>query len=174
MLRIVLGCIFVALPLLELALLIKTGQLIGFWPTMAIVIGTGLLGAHVLLRQSWTTVRATQEALARGRPPVAPVLDGVFLLLAGTLLVTPGLISDSVALLLLIPPIRHGLARWLVRRLVQHAHVHFGVFDATAETSRNPSPPASGGSEGPIIEGEFERLGEKSRGPHRPNGPDRI
>src|SRR5512144_151178 len=98
MLRVVLGCIFVALPLIELALLIKTGQVIGFWATMGIVIGTGLLGAQVVLRQSWTTVRAMQEALARGRPPVAPVLDGAFLLLAGALLITPGLISDSVGL----------------------------------------------------------------------------
>jgi UPF0716 protein FxsA len=174
MLRVVLGCIFVALPLIELALLIKTGQVIGFWATMGIVIGTGLLGAQVVLRQSWTTVRAMQEALARGRPPVAPVLDGAFLLLAGALLITPGLISDFVGLLLLIPLVRQGLARWLVRRLVRQAHVHLRVFDAAAEAGREPSPPSATEREGPIIEGEFERLGEKSSGPHRPDGPDRI
>ena len=174
MLRVVLGCIFVALPLIELALLIKTGQLIGFWATMGIVVGTGLLGAHVLMRQSWTTMRRMQEAVAKGQPPVAAVVDGAFLVVAGALLITPGLISDAVAILLLIPPVRHLVARWLVYAMVRRAQVTVGAFQATTEARgpHGPSRPPSG--EGPVIEGEFERMDEKATGPHRRIGSDGV
>jgi UPF0716 protein FxsA len=174
MLRVLLGCIFVALPLVELALLIKTGQLIGFWATMGIVVGTGLLGAHVLMRQSWTTMRRMQEAVAKGQPPVAAVVDGAFLVVAGALLITPGLISDAVAILLLIPPVRHLVARWLVYAMVRRAQVGVGVFQAATEArgTHGPSRPPSG--EGPVIEGEFERMDEKATGPHRRIGSDGV
>jgi UPF0716 protein FxsA len=174
MLRVVLGSVFVVLPLIELAVLIKTGQLIGFWATMGIVVGTGLLGAHVLVRQSWTTVRRMQEAVARGQAPVAPVVDGTFLVIAGALLITPGLISDTVAIMLLIPPVRHLVARWLVRLAVRRAEVRLRVFDAEARGPRGSARSPRG--EGPIIEGEFERMGEdrKEIGPHRPIGSDRV
>jgi UPF0716 protein FxsA len=174
MLRVVLGCIFVALPLVELALLIKTGQLIGFWATMGIVVGTGLLGAHVLMRQSWTTVRRMQEAVAKGQPPVAAVVDGAFLVVAGALLITPGLISDAVAILLLIPPIRHLVARWLVYVMLRRAQVTVGAFQAATEARGPHGPSRAPSGEGPVIEGEFERMDEKATGPHRRIGSDGV
>jgi UPF0716 protein FxsA len=174
MLRVLLGCIFVALPLVELALLIKTGQLIGFWATMGIVVGTGLLGAHVLMRQSWTTMRRMQEAVAKGQPPVAAVLDGAFLVVAGALLITPGLISDAVAILLLIPPVRHLVARWLVYAMMRRAKVSVGVFQAATEARGPHGPSHPRGGEGPVIEGEFERMDEKATGPHRRIGSDGV
>jgi UPF0716 protein FxsA len=136
MARLVLAFILIALPLLELALLIKTGQVIGFWATLAMVVGAGVIGALVLSRQSLAVVRRTREAVAEGRPPVAPVLDGAFLLLAGTLLITPGFISDVLALLLLIPPLRRGVARWGVRRLVRSAHVRISTHRAGLRATR--------------------------------------
>ena len=80
----------IALPILELALLIKTGQAIGFWPTLALVVGAAVLGGAIMSRQGISVARRTREAIAQGRPPVGPVLDGAFLLLAGALLITPG------------------------------------------------------------------------------------
>ena len=171
MLQVLLGLVFIALPLIELALLIKAGQLIGLWATLAIVVGTGLLGVHVLLRQSWTAMRQMREGLARGQAPVASVIDGAFLLVAGSLLITPGLLSDTVALLLLVPPIRHAVAGWLVRRLLGRAQAN--VFGSATQGPR-AQPPHSARGEGPIIEGEFERLDEKATGPHRPNGRDHV
>jgi UPF0716 protein FxsA len=167
MARLLLGLALIALPLLELALLIKTGQAIGFWATLGMVVGAGILGAAILSRQSLGVLRRTQEAIAQGRPPVAPVLDGAFLLLAAALLITPGFLSDVLALLLLVPPIRRRVARWSVRRLVRSAHGRITAFEA-----KRGQDPAS--AEGPVIEGEFERLGEKTTGPHRPNGRDRL
>ena len=174
MLRLTLAGILIVLPLLELALLIKTGQLIGFWATLGMVVGAGILGALVLAHQGFSVVRRTQQALALGRPPVAPVLDGVFLLLAGALLITPGFLSDVLALLLLIPPVRRGVARWGVKQLVKRAHVRFSAAGARIEGAPGPAPSSSGPAEGPVIEGEFERLGEKTTRPHRGNGRDRV
>jgi UPF0716 protein FxsA len=174
MLRIVLGSLFIGLPLIELALLIKTGQLIGFWATLAIVVATGLLGVHVLMRQSWTVLRGMREAVARGQPPVAPAVDGAFLMLAGALLITPGLLSDAVALLLLVPPVRRRVAWWTLEPLVRRAQMHVRVVGAGTEEKRSPSSSRSTRAEGPVIEGEFERLDEKATEPHRRNGLDRV
>lgn len=176
MLRLVLGFALIALPLIELAVLIKTGQVLGFWPTFGLVVGAGLLGAFILSRQGWSVVRRTQAALAKGRPPVMPVVDGLFLVLAGALLITPGFLTDMAALLLLIPPVRHGLARWGLRRLVQQAQLAgVNVFGARIAGEEKPAAPEkTGGKGGPVIEGEFERLDEKATGPHRRNGRDRV
>jgi UPF0716 protein FxsA len=176
MLRVVLGCVFVALPLIELAVLVKTGQAIGFWATMGIVVGTGLLGAHILMRQGWTTMRRMQEAVAKGQPPVAPVIDGAFLVVAGALLITPGLISDAAAILLLIPPVRRQVARWLVYVMVRQAQVRFAIVEAEGDGRQHgPNPSSSGKGPGPVIEGEFERMrDEEVTGPHRREGQDRI
>ena len=81
MARLLLGLFLIALPVLELALLIKTGQVVGLWPTLAMVVGAGVLGAVIMSRQGMSVARRTREAIAQGRPPVGPVLDGAFLLL---------------------------------------------------------------------------------------------
>jgi UPF0716 protein FxsA len=168
MLRLVIGLLFIVVPVLELALLVKTGQLIGFWATLLLVLTTAASGAIILSRQSFKVVGQALEALSEGRPPVAPVLEGLFLMLAGALLLTPGLITDVAALLLLVPPIRRAVARWSVNRLLQRADV--GVFREGGDPDMEWRPHSSAGAQqGPIIEGEFERLGEESR-PQRGNG----
>ena len=88
--RLALGLMLLALPLLEIALLIRTGQRIGFWPTMAIIVGTGVLGLVVLVRQRLAVVVGVMNAVNEGRTPLAPVLDSAFLVLAGGLLFSPG------------------------------------------------------------------------------------
>jgi UPF0716 protein FxsA len=162
MFRLVVGLILVALPLLELAVLIKTGQRVGFWATFAMVVGAGLLGAFIMSRGSLGVLRRATQALEQGRPPVADALEGAFLLMAGILLITPGFITDVIALLLLIPPLRHALARWTVVRAMQRGGLAGQSFGADGKASGGgvgPSPPGAG--KGPVIEGEFERLSEK-------------
>jgi UPF0716 protein FxsA len=174
MTRLVLGLVLIALPFLELALLIKAGQIIGFWATLAIVVSAGLLGAFIWSRQGVSVARKTQQALAQGRPPMGPVLDGAFLLLAGGLLITPGFLSDALALLLLIPPVRHKVSRWVVRRLAERAHVQVKTFEASIRETPSQGSRGADQVQGPVIEGEFERLGEKSRTPHRDKDDDRV
>jgi UPF0716 protein FxsA len=162
MTRLILGLLFIALPFLELALLIKAGQMLGFWPTLAIVLGAGILGALIWSRQGVSVARKTQQALAQGKPPVGPALDGAFLLLAGALLIMPGFLTDVLALLLLVPPIRHKVSRWVVRRLVERAHVQVRSFEVRVQDASSPGSPGAGSVQGPVIEGEFERLGERA------------
>jgi len=171
MFRLVLGLILVALPILELMLLVKTGQMVGFWATLALVVGAAVLGAFVLSRQSRGALRRAARALEEGRPPMADALDGAFLMMAGLLLITPGFVTDFIAVLLLIPPLRHAVARWTVRRVAERGGIHMRTVGSDAESAgeaARPSPVDDG--KGPIIEGEFERLDEKpadSQAPRR-------
>jgi UPF0716 protein FxsA len=152
--RLGVGLGLLALPLLEIALLIRAGQVLGLWPVMAIIVGTGVLGVAVLVRQRFAVISGVMNAVNEGKPPLAPVLDGAFLVLAGGLLFSPGLLSDAAGLLLLIPPLRRAVARWTVGRLLRDTEVHI-----TAHTEGRLPPDMREG--GPIIEGEFERLGER-------------
>jgi UPF0716 protein FxsA len=153
--RLGIGLGLLALPLLEIALLIRAGQLLGFWPVMAIIVGTGVLGVAVLVRQRFAVISGVMNAVNEGKTPLAPVLDGAFLVLAGGLLFSPGLLADAAGLLLLIRPVRRAVARWTVGRLLRDADIHVAVHGE----GRLPPDVRDGG---PIIEGEFERLGERS------------
>lgn len=174
--RLALLLAFLALPLIELSLLIKTGQMLGFWPTLAIVIGTGLLGSFVLRRQGLGALRRATEAVEAGRPPIEPVIDGVFILLAGAFLVSPGLLTDLLGLLLLIPPVRRSIARLAVGRLLNSASVRVEVFGYGMR--RGGRGPATR-QRGDVIDGEFERVDDEpgpDEGPSEPRArrlPDR-
>jgi len=166
MFRLILGLILVALPLAELALLVRTAQAIGFWATLALLMGGGLLGSFVLSRGSFGALRRATQAIEEGRPPMADALDSAFLMMAGMLLITPGFLTDAMALLLLVPPLRRRLARWTVRRVLERGGLDARAFDASGEGSGGPSPPSPRDQgKGPIIEGEFERLSEKPTDP---------
>jgi UPF0716 protein FxsA len=163
MLRLAVGLAFIVVPMLELLLLINIGQSIGTLPTVALVVGTALTGAVIISRQSLTVVSRTLEALSDGRAPVGPVLDGLFLLVAGVLLLTPGLITDVLALALLAPPLRRLIARAVMRWALRRTRVHIETYTAGAGPE-GWHPPADNGA---IIEGEFERIDER---PVRPRG----
>jgi UPF0716 protein FxsA len=173
MLRLTIGLVFIVVPVVDLMLLVKIGQGIGVLGTVALVLGTALTGAFIISRQSLAVVSRTMEALSEGRPPLEPVLDGLALLLAGALLVTPGLITDLAALVLLVPPLRRVIARaamrWLVRRARLHIETHgfeTDGFDGRGRSGpRGPRRP--GFAEGPVIEGEFKRVDEKPPHPGR-------
>jgi UPF0716 protein FxsA len=157
-------------PVLDLMLLIRLGQSIGLLATVALVLTTALTGFFIIARQRLGVVSRTLEALSDGRVPVQPVLDGLFLLVAGALLLTPGLVTDVMALALLIPPVRRAVALAAMRWLLRHtrAHVETFTFDGgrPGAPGRSPRPP---GYDPSVIEGEFERLDERPAEP----GPGR-
>ena len=158
MARLLLGLGLIALPFVELALLVKTGQAIGLWPTLGLLVGAVVLGGAIMSRQGLTVARRTQEAVALGRPPVGPVLDGALMLLAGALLITPGFVTDAMAVALLVPAIRRRVARTTVRRLVERAQLHVKAHKSAGGGEER----TAGKDDGPVIEGEFVRLGEQS------------
>jgi UPF0716 protein FxsA len=104
---------FVVVPLVEVVLLIELGQRIGFWPTVAIQVATGLVGASLAREQGLAIWARIQKELAAGKMPAAQLVDGLLVLGAGLVLLTPGLLTDAVGLLLLFPWTRRRFNQWL-------------------------------------------------------------
>jgi UPF0716 protein FxsA len=107
---------FILVPIAELYVIIQVGQLIGLWPTLALLLADALLGSLLLRHQGRGAWRRFNEALAQRRFPGKEVADGVLIVIGGTLLLTPGFLTDILGLLLLVPPTR-AVARRVLRRL---------------------------------------------------------
>ena len=149
---------FAAFPLLEIALLIRLGQVIGIWWLAAIVIGTAALGTYVIRQVGlWVFERALSR-LSSDREGFRPLFDGFLQVLAGLLLIFPGVISDTIGLFLLIPKVREFVIRTGVLKLVALFHYQAEVSREAFRTSEEPAP---GEPEGIVIEGEYERLSER-------------
>lgn len=131
MLRLVL--LFTVLPAIELALLIEVGRRIGTLQTIGLILVTGVVGAALARYQGLAVLRRAQRELAEARMPAAALMDGVIILVAAALLVTPGILTDAVGFLLLIPLTRAGirrfLGRWLQRALRDGRAQAVIVFD---------------------------------------------
>jgi UPF0716 protein FxsA len=99
-----------------LFLLIEIGQRIGTPATLGLIVVTGVVGAALARRQGLSALARLQRDLAEGRLPAGPLVDGVLILMAGAVLLTPGVLTDAVGFLLLIPPCRRLVMRVLTRR----------------------------------------------------------
>jgi UPF0716 protein FxsA len=108
--------LFIAVPLLELAILVRLGTVIGFWPTIAIVAATGTVGALLARSQGMRTLQAIRFELAHGKMPALRLLDGVLILIGGIVLLTPGVLTDIAGILLLLPVTRAPFRNLLRRR----------------------------------------------------------
>jgi UPF0716 protein FxsA len=107
--------LLVLVPLLETAVLLWLADRLGFWLTFAMVVGSGLLGALLLRRQGVRAIGRIRDEFARGRLPATELLDGMLVVVAGVLLLTPGVVTDCLGIALLFPPSRSLLRSWLVR-----------------------------------------------------------
>lgn len=101
-----LALLFVTVPLAELALLVWVGRRMGLLPTVALVVVTGIAGAALARWQGLATLGRFRAALDAGRLPHRELVDGVLILVAGAVLLTPGLLTDVAGFLLLVPPAR--------------------------------------------------------------------
>ena len=108
--------LFTLLPLAELILLIKIGQAIDWPATIGLVVVTGVVGWWLAKREGLRTLRGIQSELAAGRLPGDRMVDALLILLAGAVLITPGIITDLIGFSLLIPPIRAVVRRRLEAR----------------------------------------------------------
>lgn len=152
--------LFILVPLAELAILIKLGEVIGIAATIALVISTAVIGVSMLRRQGLAALSRARLDVATGEFPVESVVDGACLLVAGAFLLTPGLLTDTAGFLLLIPGVRRALARWLFNKLIASGHVHVGGLDADG-APRGREPPAASG---PVLEGEYQELDDNETG----------
>ena len=160
--------IFLGLPIAEIAVFIKAGQIIGLGWTLAIVVLTALMGTALLRRQGLKVLSQTQQKLDRGELPVGELFDGFCLLVAGALLLTPGFITDIIGFALFIPPVRMLIGTFVLSRFVKHPGTRVWV---------NGEEVGPGGG-GTVIDGEYTDVtpdGERNRdrdGPirHLPDG----
>jgi UPF0716 protein FxsA len=114
-----------AVPLIELALLIRLYHATDLLTTLSLVIVTGIVGAALARRQGFEIWRRMQAQLAQGKPPTNELLDGLMILIAGALLITPGILTDIVGFSLLVPPVRSLLRGFLARRMVPPGGMSF-------------------------------------------------
>ncbi len=112
----VLLLLFVVAPLVELYVIIKTGQAIGALNTVALMIAIAFVGSYLIKREGLKVWNRFASQIQAGQVPSKEIADGVCLLLAGALMVAPGFLSDITALLLLLPPTRAVARSWLIRR----------------------------------------------------------
>lgn len=139
--------LFLAVPIVEIALFIQVGGLIGLWPTLAIVILTAVIGTGLMRSQgshAWAEVQSSFNEL---RDPTRPLAHGVMILIAGMLLLTPGFFTDSVGLLLLLPGVRDAVMRYVAAR-IRVSRVEMGHATMRREPHR---PPYGDG----VIDGDY-------------------
>lgn len=134
---------FVLVPLVEIYVIVQVGQTIGVWWTIGLLILASIIGSWLIRREGGRAWRALTEALQQGRMPARELADGALILIGGTLMLTPGFVTDAAGVLLILPftrPVaRAALTRALARRLV-----------VVPMTTQRPGP-ATGGS---VVQGE--------------------
>jgi len=109
----ILFLLFLLIPFVEIWALIKVGVVIGAGWTILLVVATAVIGAALVRSQGLSTISRIQQELAAGGLPADELLQGVFLIVSGALLVTPGFFTDTIGFALLVPAVRRALARRL-------------------------------------------------------------
>ena len=136
--------LFIAVPIAEITVLIRVGSAIGVPYTIVFVIFTAVLGAYLVRQQGFATLNKLQQETNAGRVPAMQIAEGVALLFAGAVLMTPGFITDAIGFALLIPQIRQALIAFAGR--------HFVGANVATGYGAHPSQPRSHND---VIEGEY-------------------
>ena len=134
---------FLAVPLLELWVIVQVGDVLGFWPTLLVLVADSVLGAVLVRREGGRAWRRFRDALGEGRIPDDEIIQGALLLLGGALLLTPGFVTDLVGLALVLPVTRDPVARLVRRRAVP---VSFQVGTGMWNQARRGSHGNGGGA----------------------------
>jgi UPF0716 protein FxsA len=149
--------LFIVVPIVELYVIIQVGQMIGVVPTLILLLADALLGSWLLKREGRSAWRRFNEALAARRFPGKEVADGVLIIIGGTLLLTPGFVSDIFGLFLLLPPTR-AIARRLLKRMTIGRFMVVGLGGGTSDPF---GPPRSGDGRPPSRDYDFEGSAEE-------------
>ena len=162
----ILFVLLLAVPIVELWVIIQVGQEIGALSTIAVLVLISVVGAALLKQQGMATWARLQTTLARGQMPAREVSDGALILFGGALLLTPGFLTDCVGLLLLFPPtralvkraFRRLLARWAERRFVPPGAPR--IYSTTASRRPRNSRRGAGDATDPPVPRRPLRSGE--------------
>jgi len=162
--------LFLIMPAVELALLMYVSTIIGFWETVAIIVVTGVVGGLLAKHEGLSAWNRLNTKMASGGLPGKELMDGVIILIAGALLITPGVITDVIGFMGLIPPTRALIRKYAMKRFQRKAEdgsmgIYMGGFDVGDHgDSFDPyAPPSHGG--GPSDRWEPEDDSETDRDP---------
>jgi UPF0716 protein FxsA len=135
--------LFIAIPLIEIALFIQVGGFLGLWPTLAIVVLTAILGSWLVRSQGLMALSRVKSSFGELRDPTEPLAHGAMILFSGAMLLTPGFFTDAVGFLLLMPPVRKIVFEYFRKRVKVQ-----GFASAGPQRSARPAGPTT-------IDGEF-------------------
>lgn len=136
--------VFVVLPIAELYVMVQVSQAIGFASALLLLIGVSVLGGWLVRHQGLRIWNRFQQQIGRGVVPSKELVDGVLVLLAGVLLLTPGFITDALGIVLLLPPVRALVRTILVRRTQRRATIISATYEGPY------AGPVAGPYEGPF------------------------
>ena len=144
--------LFIAVPLLELYVLLQVGEAIGVLPTIGLLLLDSVLGSILMRTQGRRAWRRFNQAVGAGRVPTTEAIDGVLVIFGGALLLTPGFITDIFGLIFLIPPTRVLVRRLLVRRAT------LGMFRVATPGGREPANGRPRDVDGTAVDVEPDQL----------------
>ncbi len=119
----VLAILFLVVPIVELAVIVKVAGVFGLGSTLLLLIAVSVVGAWLVKREGIGVIRRVRATLDQGELPHREVLDGALILLAGVLMLTPGFVTDVLGLVLLFPPTRLAVRTALLGRFKRQLHV---------------------------------------------------
>ena len=156
--RRVLRWVFLAIllvPMVEIAVIIAVGRAIGGWPTFFLLLLESLLGAWIVQREGGQAWAALREALRSGRMPSRQLADAALVLVGGTLLLTPGFVTDAVGFFVVLPFTRPVTRRWLEAAVARRLLGPCGVWPGGPTGAGGGRPPR--GDDGPpdVVQGEI-------------------
>lgn len=143
--------LFIAVPLLEIALFIQIGSIITLWPTLAIVVITAMIGTYLVRQQGSQALVQLRESFETLSDPSEPLAHGAMILFSGALLLTPGFFTDTIGFLLLIPGFR--------RMVIREGRKRIKVQSFTTSTGNAPPP------QDDVIEGDYSTTEPPQDGP---------
>ena len=150
----ILFLLFFIVPLVEIYFLIQVGEVIGAGFTIALVVATAVLGAALVRSQGFSTINRVQSQLNQGALPAVEIFEGVFLLVAGALLLTPGFFTDAIGFACLTPPLRRAVIRYMLSSGMVRGNIHVQGAHVQGASAREPGQP------GRVIDAEYRDVGQ--------------
>ncbi|MBV7300581.1 FxsA family protein [Enterovibrio paralichthyis] len=152
---------FITVPVIEIALFIQVGGILGLWPTVALILITAIVGASLVRSQGLQTLVTVQQRMQKGELPAQQIVEGVMLAVAGVLLLTPGFMTDAMGMAVLLPWPRAWLAKQLMGK-IKVANIQTGFGGQQGPYGQDPFQrgPYDSQQGGNTFEGEYQRKDE--------------
>ena len=141
----------IIIPVIEISVFIQAGEKIGLWSIIGLILITAIIGVRLLRHQGLSTISSFQQNINSARLPMNSLFDGLFLLMAGAFLITPGFVTDVLGLILSIPIFRN-----LIRNIIKKQLKKQKIFDL--HTNQNFEQPNHNNKSSIIIDGEYEEI----------------